>query len=273
MKSRFLAILLTGMIVSAYGQNSGNFTAMILSLDGNGVILRNSKKIPLELPQSYFPGDELSLMKGNALIMLFSGEEIPLAAVSSYKIPPEDNSVSSELYEMANDSRTGQSLLAQSGTAYRIRGKSNVFPIKSKVLKTDDVILRLYYKNPEELNLGLKVIDSQTQKVIYEMENVADSLISLADAHWIEGRSYYWTLSNTPNGKPEMGTIVIPAKDESENFNTIAEPDTHFEYLNAISNLHNNLYYFDACALIEKAIARYPDFKIYRILKENLLLE
>ena len=79
MKRIFFITILAVLVAAANAQN-GNFTAMILSLDGQGVMIRNSKEIPLELPQSYYPGDELSVMSGNAMIMLFSGEEIPLAA-------------------------------------------------------------------------------------------------------------------------------------------------------------------------------------------------
>jgi len=273
MKAKLLVVILSGLILTAYGQNSVNFTAMILSLNGDGVMIRNSKEQALELPQRYFPGDVLSVKSGNAIIMLFSGEEIPLAAVSSYTVPVEESMNSSELYDMANDSKADQSLLAQSGVAYSIRGKSNVFPMKSKVLNIDHVILRLGYEHPEELSLGLKVIDSQTQKVVFEKETISDTTISLAEVNWIVGKSYYWTLSNTPNGKPEMGTIVIPVTDESENLSDLPEPQTHFEYMNAISSYYNGRYYFDAYALIIKAIAEYPEFSIYKVLLENLLLE
>ncbi len=273
MKVRILAVILSGLLLNAFGQQTGSFTAMILSLDGEGVIIRNSKEKPLELPQRYFPGDVLSVKRGNAIVMLFSGEEIPLAAVSDYTVPSEEVANSSDLYEMANDKKTDQSLLAQSGAAYSIRGKSNVFPMKSKVLNTDHVILRLGFENSEELNLGLKVIDSQTQKVVFEKEAISDSIISLADVQWTEGKSYYWTLSNTPNGKPEIGTIVIPSKYESVRLTDNPEPQTHFEYMNAISQYYNSRYYFDTYTLINKAIAKYPEFEIYHILLKNLLLE
>jgi hypothetical protein len=157
--------------------------------------------------------------------------------------------------------------------AYRIRGISNVFPMKSKVLKTENVVLRLQYENLEELDLGLKVVDSKTQKVLFEKDAISDSIISLTNVDWKEGKSYYWTLSNTPSGKPEMGTIVIAAKDEIEKFNDIQEPQTHFEYLNAISIFYNNRYYFDTYILINKAIEKYPDFKIYQVLLKNLLFK
>lgn len=273
MKCNILIAAFTCVIMAVNGQSAGNFTAMILSLDGEGVIIRNSKEKPLELPQRYFPGDELSVKRGNAIVMLFSGEEIPLAAVSSYTVPNEQVSGASELYEMANDDKADQSLLAQSGTAYRIRGKSNVFPLKSKVLNTDNVILQLTYENVAELKLGLKVIDGKTQKVVFEKESISDSIISLAEVNWAEGKSYYWTLSNTPNGKPEMGTIVIPAKNDSPSLTQISEPKSHFDYMNLISVYYNNRYYFDAYVIIKEAIEKYPDFKIYYSLLENLLLE
>jgi hypothetical protein len=273
MISKIFSVILLVFVLTANGQNTDNFTAMILSLDGEGVIIRNAKEQALELPQRYFPGDVLSVKRGNAVIMLFSGEEIPLAAVSNYTIPVEESVNSSELYEMANDNKADQSLLAQAGLAYSIRGKSNVFPMKSKVLNSENVILHLAYANPKELNLGLKVIDAKTQKVVFEKESISDSIISLTDVLWTEGKSYYWTLSNTPDGKPEMGTIVIPGNNESQNYLNPKEPQTHFEFMNTISSYYNGRYYFDAYALIQKAIAEYPGFEIYTVLLENLLLE
>lgn len=273
MKFKILIVAFLFMILAAYGQNTGNFTAMILSLDGEGVIIRNSKETALELPQRYFPGDVLSVKRGNAIVMLFSGEEIPLAAVSNYTVPSEEGSNASELYEMANDNKADPSLLAQSGAAYRIRGKSNVFPMKSKVLNTDNVILQLRFENLEELKLGLKVINAQTQKILFEKNSISDSIISLAEVNWAEGKSYYWTLSNTPKGKPEMGTIVIPSGAESQSLSQLSEPKTHFEYMNVISSYYNGRYYFDAYVLINQAIAQFPEFKIYKVLLENLLLE
>lgn len=273
MKFKILIVAFLFMILAAYGQNTGNFTAMILSLDGEGVIIRDAKETALELPQRYFPGDVLSVKRGNAIVMLFSGEEIPLAAVSSYTVPSEEGSNASELYEMANDSKADPSLLAQSGAAYRIRGKSNVFPMKSKVLNTDNVILQLRFENLEELKLGLKVINAQTQKILFEKNSISDSIISLTEVNWAEGKSYYWTLSNTPKGKPEMGTIVIPSGADSKSLTQLPEPKTHFEYMNVISSYYNGRYYFDAYMLINQAIAKYPEFKIYEVLLENLLLE
>ena len=70
-----------------------------------------------------------------------------------------------------------------------------------------------------------------------------------------------------------MGTIVILAESKSKRLSEIPEPQTHFEYMNTISSYYNEGYYFDTYILIQQAIAQYPEFKIYPVLLENLLLE
>lgn len=272
-KKKNLLLLVSLIIIPLCSPAQSNYTAMILSLRGEGVILRDAQEEKIEVPQRFIPGDELSIKSGNAIIMLFSGQEIPLSAVSYFTIPKEDNTSRSQIAELANNSNADQSLLAQSGVAFRIRGKSNVFPRSSKILSKENIVLRIAYENPKKLNLGLKLIDSQTQKVIFEADNISDSLVSLAEAPFIEGRSYYWTLSNTPNGRPELGTIIVPENIESGKPAQADLPKTNFEYINAISAHYNNKFYFDAYALINEAKQKFPDVTIYNLLLENILTE
>lgn len=246
---------------------------MILSLEGEGVLIRDSKEIKLKLPQRFLSNDELAVKKGKAVIMLFSGEEINLAAVSKYTIPVEENTTSSEVSEMANGDKSGKSLLSQSGVAYRLRGESKVFPTASKVLDSKNVQLKIGYDNIEDLNLSLKVVNSQTQKVIYQTETISDSLLSLSEAPFKAGKTYHWILSHTPNGKPEMGTIIVSKDEVIQDFLSVANPQTHYQFMNAISAYYNGRYYFEALYTINRAIEQYPDYKIYQVLLENLLAE
>lgn len=247
------------------------FNAMILSLDGEGVLTRNEEELAIDLPQSYYPGDELSVKNGKATIMLFSGEEVPLSAVSYYTIPDASSADLSAISAMAN-TNANQNLLSQSGAAYQIRGKSNVFPMNSKVSTNENITLRFNYENIEEQALTLQVISSIPQKVIFELENINDSIVSLADAPFEKGKSYYWTIQNTPNGKPEMGTIIV-SKDSVNTYSSGNLPSTHFETINAVSELYNAKYYFDAHALLVKCIEKYPEYEIYRKMLANILLD
>lgn len=247
------------------------YNAMILSLEGNGIIKRGADQIAIELPQSYLPGDELSVQNGNAVIMLFSGEEIPLSAVSYYTIPDAVSADISAISTMAN-SNTDRNLLSQSGTAYQIRGKSKVFPMNSKAYSVNNIILRLNYKNMEEQEVNLRVINSLSQKVLFEKHDINDSIISLSEVPFEAGKSYYWTIDNTPTGKPEMGTIILSKESETaSNYDQL--PETHFETINTISDLYNNKYYFEAYALLTKAIKTYPKFEIYQKMLLNILSE
>lgn len=270
MKIKALLCLLI-ITAATYAQQGSSYNAMILSLDGNGTLSRGSEEITMELPQSYMPGDILSIKNGDAIVLLFSGLEVSLSAVSYFTVPVENTGDETALSAMANTNNS-KNLLSQSGAAYQIRGKSNVFPMNSKVIDTENILLYLNYKNIGEQQLHLKVINSSTQKVVFEKASISDSIISLADVPFEKGKSYYWTLSNTPAGKPEMGTIIISK--EGEKYSTLQElPETHFETINAISELYNNKYYFDAYALLSQCIKAYPDYDIYTTLRENLLLE
>lgn len=243
---------------------------MILSLDGDGVFTRNGEELSMELPQSYLPGDVLSVQNGNATILLFSGQEVPLSAVTYYTVPADATTASNALSNMANTSGN-RNLLTQTGAAYQIRGKSSVFPMNSKVYNTKQIVLLFKYPKTDSLNLSLKVLNSSTQQVVYEQTSINDSLISLADVEFIPGKSYYWTISNTPSGKPEMGTIVV-AKD-TNNVDTDTLPKSHFETMNAVSELYTNKFYFEAYAILSKCIETYPGYAIYRNMLENIMNE
>ena len=90
---------------------------------------------------------------------------------------------------------------------------------------------------------------------------------------FVIGKSYYWTLSNTPSGKPEMGTIVLPKSDDSKKIIQVEDLSNHFNNLNAISAYYNGQYFFDVYSLLNKCIKEYPDNKLYRIMLENILVE
>ncbi|MCU4176757.1 hypothetical protein [Carboxylicivirga sp. N1Y90] len=253
-------------------QNEEKYSAMILTLDGEGVLIRDSKEINLELPQRYLESDQLKVNKGNASIMLFSGEEINISAVSDYTIPIEDTPKTSELSKMANTNKSGKSLLSQSGVAYQIRGTSAVFPGSSKVLFPKNIALTINYDNIKELNLSLKLIDSQTQKLVYQT-SITESIVSLAEADVKTGKSYHWIISNTPSGKPEIGTIIIAKNKQLQELNIVDQPKSHYEYMNTISSYYNKHFYFEALQTINQAIDKYPSHKIYQILKKELLKE
>jgi hypothetical protein len=273
MRTILLILLFIGVIDCVRAQDTPSYSAMILAFDGEGIITRNLEEFPIVFPQCYYPGDELSVKKGLATVMLFSGEEVPLSAVSYYKIPDNDVSSSSEIFEMVNNDVEDPSLLSQSGVAYRIRGKSNVFPSKTKVFHQENAVLRIAFENLDELAMSFKVIDSQTQKVIFEQACVNDSIISLAEVPFEVGRSYYWTFNNTPTGKPEMGTIVVPKQEETTGLTQLENLNSHFKNLNAISKYYNERYFFDAYALISRCIEEYPNFRIYQEMLENILVE
>ncbi|MBN1951552.1 MAG: hypothetical protein JW801_10130 [Bacteroidales bacterium] len=256
----------------SFGQK--DYSAMILSIDGEGVVIRNSSEQPLQVPQRFIPGDEVSVKSGNALIMLFSGEEVPLSAVSYYTIPKEKSPSHSAVAKLANN--TDDNILAQSGSAYRIRGFGStfkVFPRNSKLMDIENAVLRVDYAKSGQLDLGLSIRDANTQKVIFTKENVSDTSISLSEVPFEAGHSYYWTITNTPVGGPSLGTIIIPEEESKVLPELTGTPKSNFDYLEAISAFYSEKYYFEALNLILEAKAKYPGVEIYDLMLGNILAE
>jgi hypothetical protein len=263
---------LTMLLIVSFAQNTPGYSAMILDLQGEGIMKRGNEEIPLELPQRYMPGDVLRVRQGNAIVMLFSGLEVPLSAVSDYTIPAEEVMASNELQAMANTDKEELSLLSQSGTAYRIRGESIVFPRTSKVLKPENMVLRINTDSMPDFSWNLRIIDAFSQKEVYRQENITDSLVSLAEAPLLDGKSYYYLLGNMTYSKPEMGSIIIAKKNEQMS-DFPDNPVDHYTNLSIISAYYNKKYYFAALNYIEACIERYPEFEIYRKMMDNLLAE
>ncbi len=269
---KLLIFSLLTFVNMTIAQESTSYSAILLSLDGEGIVVRDSKEIKLEPSQSLKSNDQLCIQKGTAVILLFTGKEVPMSAISKYTIPFEANNRHSEISEMTNKVEKGNSLLSQSGVAYQLRGQSKVFPTSSKILSPSNAFLKIGYKNLSELNLNLKVIDSQSQRVIYQINQISDSLVSLAEVPFENGKSYYWILNNTPQGKPEMGTLVMSDQADIKNIPLSSNPTSHYEYLNVISAYFNRKYYFEALEFINMAIDTYPDCELYQQMRKNLLV-
>ncbi len=263
----FLSIL-TGHIIFA---QSSDYSAILISINGEGTLQRGDKELKLIVPTSLMAGDKIILTKGNATALLFSGEELSMKATNNYDIHAIESGTSS-LSQLASGESKGQGLLGQPGMAYRIRGEEEVFPIKSKIMDKDNAIIRFSFKESNHNPLSFKLINSKTQETIYSKENITDSTLSLASVDIEEGKTYYWTVTGLPANNPVMGVISTEPPSNQIISNAANDKNSHFEYIESILTLHQNNYYFEAYKLIEDAIKKYPDTEIYQKMKENLLL-
>jgi len=271
MRITYLLFYLFCIAGTGFAQDKANYSAMTLALNGEGLLIRDSKTTQLTLPQRFLPNDVIDIKKGDAIIMLFSGEEITVSSGSKYTIPADKFTANNEIFEMANGNNAGKSLLSPTGVAYQLRGESRVFPIRSLILNQNHAILRISYDNVKALGLTLSITNSQTQRVIYRNESIGENQVSLSQVPFKPGQSYFWVLSHTPNGKPEMGTIVIPNKTDDQTCIKTSNLKTHSEFIQAISMYYNANYYFDTLYVLNQAINKYPDHTIYKVLRDNLL--
>jgi hypothetical protein len=270
MKKTTILLLLSFFYATSYCQNDTKYSALLLNLEGEGIIKRSSQTFELQMPQFFTTGDNLTLKKGNALIMLFSGEEVHLKANSNYKIPENINKQASDVQKLSEGISSDYGLLAQAGAAYSIRGIPQVYPLKSRLLNVRNAILRVAVEETDSLSPVIKVIDSQTQKVLFEKPLTNDSTIMLSDVPFQEGCSYYWTISGMGDNQPRLGSIIIPDKTELSQLKNFQQPSSNLDYITAISYYYNNKYFFEALALTEQAIEKFPDVEIYRLFLENL---
>lgn len=153
-------------------------SALLLSFEGSGKLIRGDEEMDLVVAQSFVPGDWVLVTEGNAKVLLFSGNEVSVVATNTYGIPGIE-SASSTISNLIGSGTKGSGLLGQSGMAYRMRGENSVFPVKSKIVNSDNAIIRFHFNEPVQNPLSFKLVDSQTQKTVWARENISDSTLSL----------------------------------------------------------------------------------------------
>ncbi len=268
---RYLVLLLFVLNLSgSFAQTKLNYSAMILKLNGDGVIIREDQQAPLRIPLRFYPGDKIQVNNGNATVMLFSGEEVPLSAVSDYIVPTDKYQNSSSLQQMANQDAPEQNLLVQSGKAYQIRGKSGVFPMSTQMIDPENAFILMQYSNIDSLKVEIAIADAFSQKVIAEFEPGKDSILSFSEVEFIKGKEYYWILKGAPHGRPEMGTIVYSLDSQLKPY-TELNLKTNYDYLEAISKYYSNKYYYQVYWLLKEALDKFPDVNLYQEMMHNLL--
>lgn len=273
MKKYFYLLLLVFISVSVWSQNVADYSALLLNLDGQGNYIRGTKKSELTIPQSYISGDKVTMKSGYAIIMLFNGDEIKVKEGAEVQIPKEVPEENQDVLNLVNAAKSNRGLLAQTGAAYSLRGKNNTLPTKSKVLDTQKVFLKFNYGNVDDINLSLKIIDSQTQKVIFEKDSIQDTLVSLAQVPFVKGKSYYWTISGTPDNRPGMGVLDFPGEEETSQLRKFDSLESNLEYISAIGYYYDKGYFFETYYLIQEAIKSFPEMDIYPVILGNLLSE
>lgn len=87
-----------------------------------------------------------------------------------------------------------------------------------------------------------------------------------------EGKSYYWTVTGLPSGKPLMGVISPASNNDLKVLEATKEKESHFDYVESILIFYRYNYYFEAYKLVEEAIEKYPDTEVYKKIRENLLM-
>jgi len=261
MKPFLISLVLIAIYASSFSSN----VAILISLNGEGYVTRNNSKTSLKVPSTFEQSDVVSVFKGSAVIMYYSGKEVTVQAGETHTVTEvEESNTSSPLFAMV-DSGTSNNLLAQSGNIYSIRGMKHVFPSKSKLHVNDSIVLLLKLENPADLQLAISIKESKIQKEVYT-SSITDTIFQISNIPLDVGKTYHWTVSGTPQNMPELGTIVV-----SETAVDAKAPETKLEYLDAITLQYRNDYVIKALQYTIEAKEKYPDVTIFNVLYENLL--
>lgn len=273
MKRLYSILVSMALCYGAIAQGKVDFSAILLNLNGSGNYVRNDIQSAIEIPQSYASGDKLFMQEGAALIMLLNGEEMEVTKGTELQIPKHVKVESREVKNMAAGANLNHGLMAQSGAAYTLRGKNNTVPAKSRIIDPQKVFLKFQYEKDQDFNLSLKLIDSQTQKILYQQDSITDTLIYLSNIPFVQGKSYYWTVSGTPDNKPGMGVLEYSTELEIKQLRSFNSLKSNLNYITAIGYYHDKGYFYEAYELVQKAMVMYPDLDIYPILLNNLITE
>lgn len=265
---QILFILVTLLAVIGVNAQDASFSAILLSLKGEGTCTVNKTAKKLALPMSFNKGDEVLLKSGSATLMLMSGKEINLTVGKKYVVPAVSID-SEELLAIADVDDSETNLLSQSSYSFKTRGPArHVFPSKSKCVNTSEIVLYIKEKPHYAKTITIKIIDEVTQKVIWEKTNVTDSVLVVKEANFTAGKTYYWRAFGL-GAMPEMGTIVI--EKESDNSNTVLKESNHAECLSNIVTAYKAGYNFKAIMLAKKYADKFPESNLYEALVEKLM--
>lgn len=239
----FVLFNLLSIIIVAQSE----YSAMLLSLQGEGYFERNGVREKLKIPTSFKTNDEIHLISGTAEIMLFSGGTQTISMKSKYIVPKYDFSNGEDIFALANSEKG--SILTETSSAYSVRGYSTAFPIRSKVLDINTAFIII--RDTTLLGNSKFILkDYMTQKVLWEDE-LHDSIISFDNISVKKGTLYSWSIETSAR-MPLLGTIEVMGDEVIEEL--LTEPrKTEFDYIKTASVLISRDFYFDAYNILQEA--------------------
>lgn len=263
MKKLILYLLLSSPFL-IFSQKSDS-VAFLSNLKGTAVCIRKGSEEKLKIPFYFIKGDQVKVLNGNAVVVLFTEEEVKLSKGESYTF------INSQNLKPGTKELLIYNNTKQSNNSYKMRAigdsKKLVFPSQSKLIEHSNAIIRLNVnaKNSSPYFFTLK--DKETNVKVFELLNSDSARIDLRAAKLLEGHKYTWKIKFKENDS--FGEFVFLTDIQAQQIQTF-DLNNRASYIKAFNNYCNEECYFEAFQIIEKAITKYPEDENFKYLKSLL---
>jgi len=257
----FLMIMVN---IPSFSQNVDSVGYLSL-LKGNGLCIRKGIETNLKIPFYFLNGDRIKMNTGNAVVVLFSEEEVQINKGESRTLA----------YNKLNKSKNSDLLMymntKQSNSSFKIRGiadpKVKIFPLKSKIIDPSLVTIHVKSQSEKHTKYFFKLMKFQSQEVVYQLSDSKSDSIKLQFAPIEKGTNYIWKIKY-----PEYeitGELSALSDDQIRHIPKFTF-SSRASYMEAYNYYYKELLIFEAYKTIENAIKAYQEDMYFEYIKSNM---
>lgn len=266
MQKRLLILITLSLSSFLYcsAQTNAESNAILLSLKGEGKIVRNNIETKLAFPFIFQAKDLVIMQSGQCLIMLSDGKEIIVTNKKQFLIPEDI---------VAKTAFRNFDIQSQDLAAFKMRPLNKdifVFPKATKCIDINESFLYWKSDDPKEKIVELSVLDLLTADELIKIDSIEENIISINQLNLKKGADYYWIIKAYETKREAMGTIKVLSDEEINQFPKFTL-NSKSEYLEAIYYSINNEFYFRAINLCHKAMKKHPETDLFDYIYKGLL--
>ncbi len=239
--------------------------AFLSNLKGTAVCIRKGSEKKLKIPFYFIKGDQVKVLNGNAIVVLFTEEEVKLSKGESYTFVNTQN-LKPGTKELLIYNNT-----KQSNNSYKMRAigdsKKAVFPSQSKLINPSNAIIRFSPNAKNTMGYFFTCKEKDNNKKVFELLNSDSARIDLRGANLQAGKTYSWKIKFKEHDA--FGEFVFLSQEQADQIQKF-ELNNRASYVKAYNNYCNEACYFEAYQVIEEAILNYPDDENFIYLKSLL---
>jgi hypothetical protein len=256
------------LLISSYSflfAQKSDSVAFLSNLKGTAVCIRKGSEEKLKIPFYFIKGDQVKVLNGNAVVVLFTEEEVKLSKGESYTFVNSLN-LKPGTKELLIYNNT-----KQSNNSFKMRAigdsKKVVFPSQSKLIDPMNAIIQLNVNAKNSTGYFFTLKNKETNEKVFELLNSDSARIVLSSANMKPGFKYSWKIKFKEYDA--FGEFVFLTEKQAEQIQ-IFELNNRASYIKAFNNYCNEECYFEAFKVIEKAIIKYPEDENFKYLKSLL---